>query len=173
MPRHVRLYTLTLSIALAPALAAGCSRADSNGTTEPGPVYDALVGTWNATTFVVSDHEASGDQAVDLVQRRPGRRGGRDFRLEFRHDRTGSLRAETAEGEPGGFLDSYSVLEVTDRTLTVAARGDGIAETVEMEYFVPKGGRSVTLRFWYPIDIDASGDRSRCQVVATFARVEQ
>lgn len=170
MPKS-RLITILLCALVAAAfLGAACPGADPDGITEVDSDYDALVGTWLATTFVVSDPANPGLRATDLTRPGASRDASRDVVLEFKPDHTGYLAIIDPRDEesPEEQRDEFSVVDVTRHSLTLMIRGGGVAETVFVKYSRAKQGRSITLEFTYPLDLNRDGKRERCRVIGTF-----
>ncbi len=170
MPK-CRLVTAFLSALFATAfLGAACPETDANGVTEVDSKYDALVGTWLATTFVVSDPANPSRNATDLT--RPGASTGaaRDVVVEFKADRTGYLAIldPRQEESPEEQLDEFSVTDVTKTSLTLIIRGEAVAERVFVKYSRSKHGKSLTLELTYRLDLNGDGKRERCRVIGTF-----
>ena len=168
MQKHRVLPTFVLAF-IAPAIvAASCGDA----TTEVGSDYDALVGRWSATSFVVSDGNDPGHAAADLTLASPGRGQARKVTILFHSDRTGSLNIEgrtDSEGSPAQH-DEFSVLAATGSSLRLAVSADGARQTVSVEYFHSALDSSLTLSFSYPLDLDGEGHRQTRHVIATFQR---
>lgn len=169
--RECRLVTALLSALFATAfLGAACPGTDANEITDVDSDYDALVGTWFATTFVVSDPTNPNQRATDLTRPRTSMGDGRDIVLEFRADRTGYLAIlnHSQEESPEEQLDEFSVTGVTKSNLTLVINGVGAAERVSVKYRRSKHGKSLTLEFAYPLDLNDDGKRERCRVIGTF-----
>ncbi|KPK82572.1 MAG: hypothetical protein AMS25_01555 [Gemmatimonas sp. SM23_52] len=166
-----RLSTTLLCALVATAfLGAACPGADPNGITEADSDYDALVGTWLATTFVVSDPANPGLRATDLTRPGGSRHAARDVVLEFKPDHTGYLAIidRSNEESPEEQRDEFSVVGVTKHSLTLMISGEGVAETVFVKYSRSKQVRSITLDFTYLLDLNWDGKRERCRVIGTF-----
>ena len=152
-------------------LPAACDFEDA-ASTEPQAEYDALIGTWTATTFVVSRQTRPGHDAVDLVS--PGAGGDPSYRvtLRFETDRTGSLEIVHSEGgdAPRIQLDDLSVLSVSAGRLQLAISAAEFDATVSAEYFRPEHGETLTLRLKYPLDLDGDGKREECLIIGIFRK---
>lgn len=160
-------------MALAPAfLVAACDFA-ADGSTELESDYDALVGTWTATSFVVSNERSPGRDAADLTRSNGQRRNALEITLQFASDRTGYLEIRETQqtgSEEATNQDQFSVTDVTDATLTLTVNGEDFGYTVTAQYFRPASDGILTLRFYYPFDLDGDGDRELCLVIGTFRK---
>jgi hypothetical protein len=170
MHSHRALYTLVLLL-VAPCLIAAACTGDEPALTETELLYDAFVGSWSATSFVVAEGEEPGP-ATDLTAAPPAH--GRPLRvtLRFAQDRTGRLEfSREADGtqvaEQG---DDFWVAEVGEHSLTLQVDGHNPDETVLVEYFRSQRDDSLTLRFSYDLDPYGQGEHRKCRIIAIFER---
>jgi hypothetical protein len=153
-------------------LVAACDYAAA-GSTELESDYDALVGTWTATSFVVSNELSPGRDAADLTRSNGHRKNALEVTLQFASDRTGRLEIHAipeagSADEPN--QDQFSVTDVTDATLTLAISGQDVQQTVTAQYFRSDSDRLLTLKFHYLFDMDGDGTREKCLVIGTFRK---
>lgn len=158
---------------LAAALLTACSF-DSTSSTEPGSAYDALVGTWTATTFVVSHRHEPGHDAQDLARSTGGDESAYDITLSFRQDHTGCLEIfeirESVAREVHS--DEFSVLSLGDRTMSLALEAEGHDQPLAAEHFLSERNGGLTLKLTYPLDLDGDGVREETLVVGTFQKTD-
>jgi hypothetical protein len=156
---------------LAILLLAACNF-DGTAATDPASGYDALVGTWIATTFVVSDQTDPKHDAQDLTHRPAGRGPAR--RVTLRLDANGSGRLEILEiGDHGTrslLRDEFTVVSSDQHTMSLSVGLPRLERPVAVEHFRSLEGDQLTLRFTYPLDLDGDGQRQDHLIVATFRR---
>jgi hypothetical protein len=162
-----------ISLLAAAAMLAACSF-DATSSSEPGSAYDALLGTWAATTFVVSQRHQPGYDAHDLARSSGGDEFGYEITLAFRLDRTGCLEiVETGESASREVhSDEFSVLSLDDRTMSLALGADGHEQPRAAEHFLSKRNGGLTLKLTYPLDLDGDGVREETLVVGTFQKTD-
>ncbi len=122
---------------------------------------------------MVSDPADPGLRPTDLTRSGGSRDAARDIVLEFKPDHTGYLAIidPRSEESPEERRDEFSVIDVTERSLTLMIQGEGVAEKVFVKYSRSKQGGSLTLEFNYLLDVNRDGKRERCRVIGTFQAV--
>lgn len=170
--RDARVRSTNRPLVLSAVLLLTACNFDSTANTEPVSDYDALVGTWIATTFVVSDQTGPGHDTVDLTRRPAG--GGPPCEVTLRFQADGSGRLEIIEIEANAsrkvLSDDFTVVSADRLTLSLSVGEPGLERPVAMEHFHSDEGDRLTLRFTYPLDLEGDGQREDQLIVGTFRR---
>lgn len=157
---------------LASIFLASCNYAtDASGPTSG---YDALVGTWSATTFVVSDLSSPGHDAMDLLMGDADGRPPCHVTITFRSDGSGQLDIvrQASDGPEPLVDDEFTASSVGQATLTLNVVGANPAEPIQVEEFYSERDERLTLRFTYPLDLDGDGQREDRLIVGSFRRLD-
>lgn len=164
-----RLSANLIPLLVAPALIAAACNRDGSAIDEADLLYDGFIGSWTATSFVVSDLEGP-NPATDLTLTSPAYGNPYRVMLEFAGDRVGRLRLRHEASGEAEFADTFSVTDVTEHSLTLHVSAGELDETVLVEYLRSRIDNSLTLQFSYPLDLTGEGQRERHGVIAIFQR---